>query len=314
MRPPPARKQTGSLAETVETYTKLGLPLLGFLYVIGFVVNALYLGKYGVSPLGVLRVQYLIAGLWALAPFAVLVGTVAIFTWAVYAERQNRKLEELTAAAASRSEDWTPKPEETGSTKPTVFIHLMKLVHRYVTAGVPVLKSASQILWFVLLLGAMVLFSLRWVAEQFPLSGEPPTMTALWHLSWPIALYAIGIGVMIAALYSSTQQEGIAAKFETVATLGLSTALLIGYLGYFSAKVYPLIPSVVGGGQPIRVRLLLKQNIPGLVMQAPLLTKPYDLLVSSERTVVILDGRTSTEYSRDLFQAVIMERPEAKQR
>src|SRR6185503_10126330 len=49
---------------------------------------------------------------------------------------------------------------------------------------------------------------------------------------------------------------------HVVGTVLLGTALfvLLGYLGYFTASVYPLIPAAVGGGEPRRIHLVLKSD------------------------------------------------------
>src|SRR5262245_26707938 len=75
-----------SFAHRVERWTKIGVPLLGALYVIGFAVSAFQLAHYGVSPLGLVRAQYLLAGVWALMPFAFLLTLIALILIAIKVE------------------------------------------------------------------------------------------------------------------------------------------------------------------------------------------------------------------------------------
>ena len=52
----------------IESSAKLFVVALGLLYFLGFLVVSSHLGRYGVSCSSVLQLQYLIAGIWALAP------------------------------------------------------------------------------------------------------------------------------------------------------------------------------------------------------------------------------------------------------
>lgn len=51
-----------------EVLTKPFAAALAFLYLIGFLVAASYLSRYGVSSFAMLHLQYLVAGVWALGP------------------------------------------------------------------------------------------------------------------------------------------------------------------------------------------------------------------------------------------------------
>jgi hypothetical protein len=52
----------------IESLSKLFALALGVLYLLGFLVVASYLSRYGVSSFSVLQLQYLIAGIWVLGP------------------------------------------------------------------------------------------------------------------------------------------------------------------------------------------------------------------------------------------------------
>jgi hypothetical protein len=55
----------------IESLSKLFAVSLTFLYLLGFLVVASHLSRYGVSSFSVLQLQYLVAGIWVLGPPAV---------------------------------------------------------------------------------------------------------------------------------------------------------------------------------------------------------------------------------------------------
>jgi hypothetical protein len=63
--------QLANEVSLIESLSKLFAIALGFLYLLGFLVVAAYLSRYGVSSFTVLHLQYLIAGIWVIAPFVV---------------------------------------------------------------------------------------------------------------------------------------------------------------------------------------------------------------------------------------------------
>ena len=72
-----------SLGKQVELATKVGAIIVALIYLLGFLVNALYLARYGVSAVGLVRLQYVLAGVWVVLPFAVLacVVSLVLFGW-----------------------------------------------------------------------------------------------------------------------------------------------------------------------------------------------------------------------------------------
>jgi hypothetical protein len=61
--------------EFIESLSKAFAVGLGLLYLLGFLVVASYLSRYGVASFDVLQLQYLIAGIWAIGP-PVLLGSI----------------------------------------------------------------------------------------------------------------------------------------------------------------------------------------------------------------------------------------------
>lgn len=67
-------KQTalGQLAGSLEHIVKIGGALVALSYVFGLVVLNVHLGRYGYFTLGLLQLDYIAAGLWALSPVALI--------------------------------------------------------------------------------------------------------------------------------------------------------------------------------------------------------------------------------------------------
>jgi hypothetical protein len=57
------------LVSQFNDYFKALLPIGGILYVMGFLVVAIQLSQYNLSPYGLLQAQYILAGLWLIIPF-----------------------------------------------------------------------------------------------------------------------------------------------------------------------------------------------------------------------------------------------------
>jgi hypothetical protein len=69
----------------IESLSKLLAVSLGVLYLLGFLVVASYLSRYGVSSFSVLQLQYLVAGIWVLGPPTIL--TALSLTTRMFEER-----------------------------------------------------------------------------------------------------------------------------------------------------------------------------------------------------------------------------------
>ena len=83
---------------------------------------------------------------------------------------------------------------------------------------------------------------------------------------------------------------------------------IIGYIGFFSARLYPRIPALLGGGAPTRVRFVMKAPPNDVVkLQSGRTTIVYPLLLESEKTIVVLNGDRAISFSHDLVDAVIAE-------
>lgn len=85
--PPPAVSER-SVIDDIERWTKMAIGAFGFLYVLGFLVHTLYLASYGVAAMNLLRIQYIMAGVWALMPMALIIGS---YLWVMNVVESTRK-------------------------------------------------------------------------------------------------------------------------------------------------------------------------------------------------------------------------------
>ena len=65
----------------VEQLSKIGIAGLSFTYALGFIAASLYFARYSVSSLSLIRVQYILAGIWLLLP---ILTTLFVLVWIVY--------------------------------------------------------------------------------------------------------------------------------------------------------------------------------------------------------------------------------------
>lgn len=62
--------------------------VLGLLYFFGLIVNLIYFAQYGISTISLLKLQYILAGFWALFPILLV---LFIFSWFTYISRTYNK-------------------------------------------------------------------------------------------------------------------------------------------------------------------------------------------------------------------------------
>jgi hypothetical protein len=96
-------------------------------------------------------------------------------------------------------------------------------------------------------------------------------------------------------------------------------SLFLVYVFFFASRIYQLIPSSVGGGEPMTVVFLIgEKETPDFLKRdgASSRSVPYKLLTATEKTYVILPslpGEKSIEFSRDVvLGVVVLEEPAPK--
>jgi hypothetical protein len=85
------------------------------------------------------------------------------------------------------------------------------------------------------------------------------------------------------------------------------------YVVFFSTNVYPQIPYNLGGGKPLSVVFLLKANtkepVPLIPDNSGTRSVPYKMLLATDRTLVVLaqdERERSIEFSRDAVLGVVV--------
>ncbi len=71
----------------VETIGKAAVGMVALCYLVGLTVESLFLNRYDVATLSVLRLNYVVAGFWVLLPFLV-ISSFFIIGWIVFPRSQ----------------------------------------------------------------------------------------------------------------------------------------------------------------------------------------------------------------------------------
>jgi hypothetical protein len=268
---------------SLEFVSKIGVLLIGIVYGLGFMVVAIHLGQYNVSAVSLLRAQYILAGIRLLVPL--FISFLAVFWGGAIAYDQLGE-------------------------KPQGFFRTI-LFYASTVFG---LLFAGYIYAFI---GFAILY---WFLEPLFLAAdaEPSTLTFFKTLGI-IVIFSVVISALGVALWHSFRAAYRTAKGR-VANLvwGITVAWFcaiasVSYVGFFSLRVYGGIPYALGGGQPLKVRFILKPDasVPRIPALAPegksTLSRPLPLLIASEKTYVILDGSdkpTAIEFSKDLVLGI----------
>src|ERR1700692_1856163 len=101
--------------------------------------------------------------------------------------------------------------------------------------------------------------------------------------------------------------------------LSLLLTIVVAYVLWFSARIYPLIPFSLGGGKPLTVAFIAgEKKLPDVIKEDVSLKRsiPYQLLVTTDKGYVVLShdpDEKSTEVRRDsVREIVVLEEPHAK--
>ena len=271
-----------SALATVEGLGKAAVAVLGIIYALGLAVVTLHLARYGASGLGLLQEQYVLAGVWALLPLGAIGFVCAAIVGAAFQEFGRLDAD----PTSTRRQRWVMIA---GKVMQGFFAALAWLLTAgfflgFVTPQISDPSAASLGGWTFLTIAAKV-------------AGFAAVL----------ALFVIGgLGLIV----------GEENRNPVLGTVILSTALfvLLGYLGYFTASVYPLIPAAVGGGQPRRIHILLKSGtaeasaaalLRGTPGQEPL--SEHRLLFTTDKSYIVVDPsdpHRAIEIPKDLVTAV----------
>jgi hypothetical protein len=270
-----------NIVRPLETITKLATAILAIWYLAGLAATSLYLSQFGISSLTFLKVQYVIVGVWmSIPPFAV----VSCFS--------------LYYSFVKHEYQYGPPPWK------WKFARVLDHVHRFISA-----VGALLLLIFLFLLAISVL-----APHVNPLFFIPGSLRALTFLLFDL----IGIAVFGRATFSwlgeehpRGAEEGSLKTFvDGVVAASLFVALAFLYVAYFATRLYPHIPSALGGGRPLSVIFVLSkdhdaQSVPLQLDPGGNRSIPYRLLVEDERNYFVLSDRDN-ESSLEIDRSVVL--------
>jgi hypothetical protein len=271
-----------STLSTVEGLGKAAVTVLGLIYALGLAVVTLHLASYGASGLGLLQEQYVLAGMWALLPLGATGFAFAVITGAALDEFGEMKAD----PASTRKQRWL-------------------VIARKVRQA-----ALMSLVWFFI-----AGFFLGFVAPQVYRSG---IASIGWWTLVKIGAQVAGFAVVLAILAIGGLASFVARDKREPATgtvlFGTALLVLLGYLGFFTASVYPLIPAAVGGGQPRRIHVLLKSDSSEASVTAllrgttpPALLPEHRLLFATDKSYIVVDPsdpHRAIEIPKDLVTAV----------
>ena len=268
--------------ETVERVGKAAVAVLGWIYALGLAVVTLHLARYGASGLGLLQEQYVLAGMWALLPLGAIGFVCAVI-------------------AGTAFEEFWRMDADPASTRKQRWLMIGRKVRQGVFAALGWLLVAGFFLGFVIP----------------PIAGSGITALGGWTLltiAAKVAGFAAALALFVIAGLGSIVGEGKQNPVLGTVMLGTALFVLLGYVGFFTASVYPLIPATVGGGQPRRIQILLRSSAAdasaaALLRGAALSTSLSEhlLLFATDKAYIVVDPgdpHRAIEIPKELVTAV----------
>jgi hypothetical protein len=285
---------------------------LSVIYFFGFLVVTCHLTRYGVSSISLLKLQYLVAGVWLLAPLAglwVFLAGIVSPGPSLFAER---KFEFPV----------TNPPQD-------IFERLQQFSKEMlIPQGVRgyLLELFGLAIMFVPIVLASIVIAAFGFGSLNAASSFMGTFFRFHNLLIWVAFFAgiaITAGLAINALSRTEEEEKAARKWKTdgfafyMATL--CALILLWYVFYFARNWYPLIPYSLGGGKPLSVVFLLKteeghKELPVVPDSSGHRSIPYKMLLATEKTFVVLSPKKeeqAIEFERDaVLGMVVLNGPE----
>jgi len=252
------------LKDVFELLGKAVFGVLGLCYGVGLIVTTIHLYQYGIFSLSLLRISYVMAGVWAFVPL-LLTSAVISVVWRLLLRSLPRRL------------------------KSALFVEsLLRLLkkgrHRLF------LKRLA----YGLALPLLFLISLG-VAVSFLRGSPEPILLPVVPL-----IFAIPVSLSMVVLYElqlvTTKPLGVSIMFLFVP---MFLAFFVFYLMSFGKFEYGKIPAYFGGGRPTPVKLFLdiddamttQLKASGLEFQqegtGPRLTYEVDLILATDDEYVV---------------------------
>lgn len=261
----------------MTSLTRVLALFVGGLYATGVCVHAVHTARFGAIEFPLLRIQYVIAGAWALVPFVVGAFLMSLLVLIGFA-----------------------KIKDEGGPRESVFKELSRRF--WIVVGTLVYFA------FAILLIAL---ALSFVPIGFRLEGIGAGESAGLFL---VGLFAFGMAQDVYGRFTDSKgteddQRGV----KCVVSGGVSLLLFAVYLSLFTTILYPRIPQAAGGGAPTTVRLLLNaqgraSDVGGVLgLEGESSWTPSQQLLAETDDELVLEARnasTTLRVSKDVVSII----------
>jgi len=278
---------------TLSKLSEASAFVIGGTYLLGVFVVLRHLSTFGVSSVSLFRLQYIIAGTWALLPMMAILAILQAY---------NVKLE---------------------MTKPLTKNALSNIRRAAV--------RAAAVSFFTEFLAIAVVFLLVLAFFWFGLSADfESAMNAIVDRR---ALILLGFALLIGWAWwaakeclrraASWQQESDSRRarlYRVFSLYCLTLCLIFGclYILYFTKEIYPRIPYSLGGGEALQVSFLFREGSKPPYLLADMTgsrSVPYKLLVATENAFVVQSpnkDELSLEIRREAVEGMVVLAKEEK--
>jgi hypothetical protein len=283
--PPKLHKGGWLMAEDDKTDANLlskawiGAYLVGVPYLIGYLVVTIHLATYSLLPLEVIRIQYVVAGIWSIVPLVIILYPLTALVATLHDEYRGGKIEISWRA---------------------LFSHLRRIVQSLISS-------------FGICMG--LLFTFKLVTGGLDFSSFGITIRDGLTFLEIVLLFACVIAAFVSGtwlFWRDVEVGDIGASFNDL-IWGTTFALLacaagFFYILFFATHVYGKIPSFLGGGAAVPVSIYLKHAETGKLQQENegLESGSYYLLTTTEHSFFLLrlNSKRAIEVSRESVEAV----------
>jgi hypothetical protein len=253
---------------------KAGASLVGVLYGFGFTVVSVHLARYSVSPYGLLRTQYLLAGIWLLVPL-VLVALPALWMIAALRHQDNPSDDKL--------EGWRRVYRRAGKIWQALWL------------------TSTIVLLLILFSNTLLPVDLLTAGRRLDVSFL--SRHALTTLVFGVSLVTASTGAGYCARKARQGNDRVrqVRSYLWAAMLASVTLIvLFMYIGHFAVTAYPRIPASIGGGEPVSLRFLLKSDeaakpVAASKQQLTLGTNSFELVSETADEYIVV---TPADHSR----------------
>jgi hypothetical protein len=288
-----AKKPT--VLSRVENVFKLGLPFLGTIYALGFIVVTLYLSRFGVSSQSLIETQYIVAGVLLLLSFIVLTLSIAFFWWLLRSQYEMEPFEDDV------SESYWGK----------IWYRIRKIWYHIKQFAIALLAALFFIFIIVVLLQWAINPSLQEYLAPLGFFALLKIIGIITLLGFLVTIFGVAAWAQFNHIRDENNKIDKDGLLAASWFLGLFMVFTLVYISYFSYVIYARIPSAYGGGAPARIKFTLKKDLANkklIKIAEDGFSESYFLLFSTDKTLVIIDPSNTeqaVEIPRDLIEGIV---------